>query len=73
MPVGVVGLVAAANPEVVGHDVRHQVERVILVHSPVRPVQGVVGCDHGFLDAGVGGEIFVDGRACGVRDVEERV
>ena len=49
VPVVVVGTVGTAHPDLVGHDVGHNVERIVLPFAPVKPLERVVCGHNGFL------------------------
>ena len=55
----VVGFTVTTHPKVVCHDIAHQIDRIIFVECPVRPVQRVISSYYGFLNVFVSGEVSV--------------
>ena len=63
LPEEVIRRRSATHVDIVGHDVRTDVDGIVAAVSPVGPVQWVVGCHHGLLQVGVGEVVFVN-RVC---------
>ena len=73
VPVLHIVLGLAANPEVVALNLGVDVQRVVLSQSPVRPVDGIVSSNQGFLNVLVGLVVVFQIVAVGVGHLKEIV